>query len=171
MAIDKTKYTEESIKSLSPLEFTRLRPATYLGSNEYSTQLVREIFSNSLDEHIIGHGDIINIVLNYDKNEYSVEDNGQGFPINIEKDGETILQAAFDRFNTSGKYDDDGVYSGASLGLNGIGSKLINEFKNYCKNIGIENIKVTAYSENKQAINFYMKNGFQDYNTTLIFKI
>lgn len=53
----------------------------------------------------------------------------------------------------------------------GIGSKLIDEFKNYCKNIGIENIKVTAYSENKQAINFYMKNGFQDYNTTLIFKI
>ena len=53
----------------------------------------------------------------------------------------------------------------------GIGSKLIDEFKNYCRNIGIENIKVTAYSENKQAINFYMKNGFQDYNTTLIFKI
>lgn len=53
----------------------------------------------------------------------------------------------------------------------GIGSKLIDEFKNYCKNLGIENIKVTAYAQNKQAINFYMKNGFQDYNTTLIFKI
>lgn len=53
----------------------------------------------------------------------------------------------------------------------GIGSKLIDEFKNYCKNIGIENIKVTAYTQNKQAINFYMKNGFHDYNTTLIFKI
>lgn len=53
----------------------------------------------------------------------------------------------------------------------GIGSKLIDEFKKYCKNLGIENIKVTAYAQNKQAINFYMKNGFQDYNTTLIFKI
>ena len=53
----------------------------------------------------------------------------------------------------------------------GIGSKLIDEFKNYCKNLGVENIKVTAYAQNKQAINFYMKNGFQDYYTTLIFKI
>lgn len=131
MVVDKTKYTDESIKSLSPLEFTRLRPATYLGSNEYSTQLLREIFSNSLDEHIIGHGDIIDVILDYNKNEYSVEDNGQGFPINIEKEGETILQAAFDKFNTSGKYDDDGVYSGASLGLNGIGSKLTNYLSHY----------------------------------------
>lgn len=131
MIVDKTKYTDESIKSLNPRDFTRLRPATYLGSNEYSTQLLREIFSNSLDEHIIGHGSIIEITLDYDKNEYSVKDNGQGFPINVEKDGETILQAAFDRFNTSGKYDDDGVYSGASLGLNGIGSKLTNYLSHY----------------------------------------
>ena len=65
----------------------------------------------------------------------------------------------------------DNMYIDTNYRGYGIGSKLINEFKNYCKNIGIENIKVTAYSENKQAINFYMKNGFQDYNTTLIFKI
>lgn len=60
-------------------------------------------------------------------NLYTVKDEGQGFPINvIREDGETVLQAAFDKFNTSGKYDDDGVYSGSVLGLNGIGSKLTN---------------------------------------------
>lgn len=123
---DKTKYTEDSIVSLTPLEFTRLRPATYLGSNEYSTQLVREVFSNALDEHMIGHGKKIIVEVDTVNNVYCVEDFGQGFPINVNKGGETVLQAAFDRFNTSGKYSDDGVYAGSSLGLNGIGAKLTN---------------------------------------------
>lgn len=126
MTIDKTLYTNDSIVSLNPREFTRLRPATYLGSNEYSTQLVREVFSNALDEHIIGHGSIINVSINTESNLYTVEDQGQGFPINVIKENETILQASFDKFNTSGKYDDNGVYSGSVLGLNGIGNKLTN---------------------------------------------
>jgi len=37
MAVDKTLYTEESIESLSPLEFTRLRPGVYAGDTTYST--------------------------------------------------------------------------------------------------------------------------------------
>lgn len=123
---DKTIYTDDSIKSLNPRDFTRLRPSTYLGSNEYSTQLVREIFSNALDEFIIGHGEKIIVSINTETNTYSIKDEGQGFPINVVKGDRTILQAAFDTLNTSGKYDDDGVYSGTSLGLNGIGSKLTN---------------------------------------------
>lgn len=124
---DKTLYTDDSIISLNPREFTRLRPSTYLGSNEYSTQLVREIFSNALDEFLIGHGNTITISIDTNKNIYSVEDNGQGFPINVlREDNETVLQAAFDVINTSGKYDDNGVYQGSVIGLNGIGSKLTN---------------------------------------------
>lgn len=123
----KNKYTEDSIVSLDPRAFTRLRPATYLGSNEYSTQLVREVFSNALDEHIIGHGNNIWVEANTADNIYKVKDEGQGFPINVLRDdGKTVLQAAFDQFNTSGKYDDNGVYSGSVLGLNGIGTKLTN---------------------------------------------
>lgn len=125
--VDSTIYTEESIISLNPREFTRLRPSTYLGSNEYSTQLVREIFSNSLDEFLIGHGNTICITIDTQKHIYKVKDNGQGFPINsFRDDGETILQAAFDVLNTSGKYDDNGIYKGSVIGLNGIGGKLTN---------------------------------------------
>lgn len=123
---DKTFYTEESIKTLNPREFTRLRPATYLGSNEFPNQLIKEIFSNALDEHVIGHGNRIDVIIDTTKNKYIVKDFGQGFPINVAKEDETVLQAAFDRFNTSGKYDDDGCYSGSVLGLNGIGAKLTN---------------------------------------------
>lgn len=126
MKKDKTIYTEDSIKTLNPRDFSRLRPSTYLGSNDYSTQLVREVFSNALDEFVVGHGNVIKVSINTPANIYSVEDEGQGFPINVVKGDRTILQAAFDTLNTSGKYDDDGVYSGTSLGANGIGSKLTN---------------------------------------------
>ncbi|MBQ6627933.1 MAG: hypothetical protein IJH65_03875 [Methanobrevibacter sp.] len=123
---DKTLYTDDSIVTLNPRDFTRLRPSTYLGSNEYSTQLVREVFSNSLDEVLIGHGNNITVEINTHQNIYRVDDLGQGFPINVVKDGKTVLQAAFDTINTSGKYTNDGVYGGVSLGTNGIGSKLTN---------------------------------------------
>lgn len=128
MAKDKRKYSEDSIKHIDGREFTRLRPATYLGSNEYSTQLVREVFSNALDEHLIGHGNEIEVEINTKFGSYTVADHGQGFPINVPSnvEGETVLQASFDQINTSGKYDEDGVYGGSVLGLNGIGAKLAN---------------------------------------------
>lgn len=48
----------------------------------------------------------------------------------------------------------------------GIGTKLVNEFKKYCLNIGIQEIKVTASARNNNAINFYKKNGFEDFEVT-----
>ena len=120
-------YDDDSIQSLSPLEFTRLRPGVYCGSTEYSTQLLIEIVSNSIDEFKAGHGSQIEIEVDTEHNIYKVIDHAQGFPINsLREDGKTVLQAAFDTLNTSGKFSDDGVYEGTALGLNGIGSKLTN---------------------------------------------
>ena len=53
----------------------------------------------------------------------------------------------------------------------GIGTLLINKFKEYCKEKNIQNIKVTASAKNNRAIQFYIKNGFEDYNITLKHKI
>lgn len=115
------QYTAESIESLDPLAFTRLRPGVYCGSTEYSTQLVIELFSNALDEFNLGHGDTIEVTVDKNKNIISVQDYGQGFLINeIREDGKTVLEAAFSVLNTSGKYREDGVYEGTSLGLNGM---------------------------------------------------
>lgn len=117
-------YDEKSIESLSPLEFTRLRPGVYVGSTEYSTQLLSEIVSNAVDEFKAGHGNKIIVTIKKD-NTIIVEDNGQGFiPNAMRDDGKTVLEASFSVLNTSGKYSDDGVYEGTALGLNGIGSKL-----------------------------------------------
>ena len=119
-------YNEKSIESLSPLEFTRLRPGVYVGSTEYSTQLLIEIVSNAVDEFKAGHGDTIKIEISKD-NIITVIDNAQGFlPNLIREDGKTVLEASFSILNTSGKYSEDGVYEGTALGLNGIGSKLAN---------------------------------------------
>ena len=120
-------YTEDSIQSLDPREFTRLRPGVYCGSTEYSTQLLVEIISNAIDEFKAGHGNLIEVKIDTKENSYAVRDYAQGFLVNsIREDGKTILQASFDTLNTSGKFSDDGVYEGTALGLNGIGSKLTN---------------------------------------------
>ena len=128
MSQSKNLYTVDSIITETPREFTRRVPSTYLGSSKTNTNLIKEIFANAIDEAVIGHGDEISVSIDTKKNEYIVEDNGQGFLINagIDDDGETILQRSFDKLNTSGKTSEDGVYEGTSLGLNGIGAKLTN---------------------------------------------
>ena len=120
-------YKNDSIKSIDARTFTRLRAGVYCGSTEYSTQLLRELFSNALDEHNIGHGNNIIVKIDTKKNEYTVIDEAQGFPVGVlREDKETVLQASFDVLNTSGKYDEDGVYGASALGVNGIGNKLVN---------------------------------------------
>ena len=121
--VDNKIYNEKSIESLSPLEFTRLRPGVYAGDTTYSTQLLIEIISNAIDEFRLGHGNQIDVII--DKDIVSVRDYGQGFiPNSYRDDGKTILEAAFSVLNTSGKYREDGTYEGTSLGSFGIGSKI-----------------------------------------------
>ena len=120
---DNKLYTKDSIESLSPLEFTRLRPQVYAGDCTYSTQLLVEILSNAIDEYRLGHGNEIEVRLADDY--MQVIDYGQGFLVNeFREDGKTILEAAFSVLNTSGKYREDGTYEGTSLGSFGIGSKI-----------------------------------------------
>jgi topoisomerase-4 subunit B len=117
-------YDKSSIESLSPLEFTRLRPQVYCGDTTYSTQLLVEIISNAVDEYRLGHGEKIEVYIEDD--EIRVRDYGQGFiPNEFREDGKSILEAAFSVLNTSGKYREDGTYEGTSLGSFGIGSKLV----------------------------------------------
>ena len=118
----------------------------YCGSTEYANQPLIEIVSNAVDEHKSGHGNQIKVTIGKDR-VCSVRDYGQGFLINSKReDGKTILQAAFDTLNTSGKFSEDGVYEGTALGLNGIGSKLTNFLSHWlivrtCRDGKFEEIK------------------------------
>ena len=116
-------YNEDSIVSLDPREFTRLRPGVYAGDTTYATQLLVEIVSNAVDEFRLGHGNKIEVELK--ENMVRVRDYGQGFLVNeMREDGKTVLEAAFSVINTSGKYREDGTYEGTSLGSFGIGAKI-----------------------------------------------
>ena len=138
---DNKLYTKDSIESLSPLEFTRLRPQVYAGDCTYSTQLLVEILSNAVDEFRLGHGNKIEIKINDDV--VSVRDYGQGFiPNEVREDGKTILEAAFSVLNTSGKYREDGTYEGTSLGSFGIGSKITTYLSHW--------LEVITYRDNKK---------------------
>ncbi|MGN0992829.1 MAG: toprim domain-containing protein [Bacilli bacterium] len=138
--MDSKLYNKDSIESLSPLEFTRLRPGVYAGDTTYSTQLLVEIVSNAVDEFRLGHGNKINVEIN--KDTVTVADEGQGFLVNeIREDGKTVLEAAFSVLNTSGKYREDGTYEGTSLGSFGIGSKITTFLSHW--------LEVTTYRDGK----------------------
>ena len=148
-------YNEKSIESLSPLEFTRLRPGVYAGDTTYSTQLLVEIISNSIDEFRLGHGSQIDVII--DGSTVTVRDYGQGFIVNsVREDGKTILEAAFSVLNTSGKYREDGAYEGTSLGSFGIGSK-ITTFLSHA-------LEVTTYRDGKFE-NIFFKEGVYENRT------
>ena len=146
MANDNKLYNTDSIESLSPLEFTRLRPGVYAGDTTYSTQLLVEIVSNAVDEFRLGHGNKISVSI--DKDIISVRDFGQGFLVNeIRDDGKTVLEAAFSILNTSGKYREDGTYEGTSLGSFGIGSKITTFLSHW--------LMVSTYRDGKyETVNF-----------------
>ena len=61
-------YTEDKIKTLSPLEHIRARSGMYIGRLGDGTQyddgvyiLLKEVIDNSIDEYIMGFGDKIEI--------------------------------------------------------------------------------------------------------------
>ena len=157
---DNKLYNKDSIESLSPLEFTRLRPGVYAGDTTYSTQLLVEIVSNAVDEFRLGHGQAIDILINNKDKDTNiiVHDYGQGFLVNeVREDGKTVLEAAFSVLNTSGKYREDGTYEGTSLGSFGIGSK-ITTFLSH-------KLKVTTYRDGKSET-VYFKEGIFDKRET-----
>ena len=116
------QYTEESIKSLDWREHIRLRPGMYIGKlGDGSAQddgiyvLVKEILDNSIDEHMMGFGRVIDIKITEQKVE--VRDYGRGIPL-----GKVI--DCVSKINTGGKYD-SGAFQ-KSVGLNGVGTKAVN---------------------------------------------
>lgn len=122
------QYNENSIQKLDPLSFTRLRPDTYCGSTEDSTQLVIELITNCKDEFLIGNCNEVHITIDEQENVITVSDTGQGIIPNLFKeDNKTVLEMVYGDINTSGKYDksENAVYK-ESTGAFGIGASLSN---------------------------------------------
>lgn len=126
------KYTKDSIQKMDPLSFCRHRPDSYLGSNEDSSQLLREIISNASDEFLINNCSTIIVEYDKEKNIAKITDDGQGIIPNVIKDEKSILELVYGDINSSGKYDksEDAVYK-ISTGAFGIGAFLSNALSHW----------------------------------------
>ncbi|MBC8040660.1 MAG: type IIA DNA topoisomerase subunit B, partial [Opitutaceae bacterium] len=114
-------YTEDSIKTLSPLEHIRLRPGMYIGrlGNGSNAEdgiyvLLKETIDNSIDEYTMGHGKKIEIELT--DRTLRVRDYGRGIPLGKLIDCVSII-------NTGAKYASETVQK--SVVLNGVGQKAV----------------------------------------------
>lgn len=131
-------YTEDSIRTLDWQEHIRLRPGMYIGKlgdgsspDDGIYVLMKEVIDNCIDEHTMGYGRHVDIVLDKE-GKVTIRDYGRGIPLGK-------LVDVVSKINTGAKYDSKAFQK--SVGLNGVGTKAVNALSHF--------FKVTAYRDGK----------------------
>jgi len=127
-AVPASKYTGAQITVLEGLEPVRKRPSMYIGGTDSKGlhHLVWEIVDNSVDEHINGYADLINVTLHKSGDAITITDNGRGIPVDFNtKYNKSSLELVLTVLHAGGKFGDSDSYI-TSGGLHGVGASVVN---------------------------------------------
>lgn len=116
-------YNEDSIDSLEGLDPVRMRPGMYTRT-ENPLHILQEVVDNSSDEALGGHATKIKLTMHTD-GAISVQDNGRGIPVGINKKaGISAAELIFTKLHSGGKFDKKSYK--LSGGLHGVGVSVTN---------------------------------------------
>jgi DNA gyrase/topoisomerase IV subunit B len=162
------QYSAKDVRVLEEVEHIRLNPGMYIGETSNPVHLVEEALDNALDEALAGYAKIIAVLIDTEKNIYSVLDNGRGIPVS--KDTPITISS---KLFSGAKFQDKKSAYEISSGLHGVGLVAVNALSDIYNIEIYRNKQRAVYNFKKAKLKFQETKPFTDippYSTRIDFQ-